>query len=448
MDKKLIDIRQAEELIEGVSPNWENKTYDYASPLSNTKRPDAEISENIEPIHSEENQSFGEIANRPIYQVADNTLVVDTKVNSVYGLINQNGFIEGFSPISQSTTEFLFERGVYLIDGKYINFKTNVYKGKIIYVSDEIIITLPLSLTPGSLYYLYLDDTGDYIIDTIYSIGSGTGAITLASFNTDSNGLYEIGSFVDLREFVTLGEAETYTNANPVPETIGGISAGSTFNNKTTSEMLDLLLYPYIAPSISLSANVSPGIFEFGNNINSLTLNATTIKKSNPITLVEFYRGASLIHSVPSPNANGGLESYVETNPITSSVSFSSKVGDGTQIITSNSISYTYVYPYYVGDTSMSTPDETTIKAMTKLIKTKSNTTRNYTITNSRFCIAFPSSYGNLTSVLDANLFNITGDFTIQTLNMTMLDSQVVSYKVYIFNNITTQTNFNVYFNI
>ena len=43
-------------------------------------------------------------------------------------------------------------------------------------------------------------------------------------------------------------DAETYTNATPMPSTVGGWNAGSTFSNKTTSQMFDGLLYPYQLP--------------------------------------------------------------------------------------------------------------------------------------------------------------------------------------------------------
>lgn len=48
------------------------------------------------------------------------------------------------------------------------------------------------------------------------------------------------------------GDADvTYTNATEVPTTLGGISAGSTFDGATITEMFDSLLYPYQAPAWS-----------------------------------------------------------------------------------------------------------------------------------------------------------------------------------------------------
>jgi hypothetical protein len=44
----------------------------------------------------------------------------------------------------------------------------------------------------------------------------------------------------------------TFTNPSPTPTTIGGISCGSTFTDKTMQEMWDLLLYPYQSPAFTL----------------------------------------------------------------------------------------------------------------------------------------------------------------------------------------------------
>lgn len=46
--------------------------------------------------------------------------------------------------------------------------------------------------------------------------------------------------------------AESYfTNLNPTPVTLGGIPAGTAFNNQTLQEMFDALLYPYQNPAFT-----------------------------------------------------------------------------------------------------------------------------------------------------------------------------------------------------
>jgi len=47
------------------------------------------------------------------------------------------------------------------------------------------------------------------------------------------------------------GEAPLYTNTQPVPEKIGGIEVGETFDEVPLTEMWDKLLYPYMNPALS-----------------------------------------------------------------------------------------------------------------------------------------------------------------------------------------------------
>ncbi|RKZ88577.1 MAG: hypothetical protein DRQ39_02215 [Gammaproteobacteria bacterium] len=44
---------------------------------------------------------------------------------------------------------------------------------------------------------------------------------------------------------------DSYTNLVPVPEDLGGVEQGDTFNNQTFSQMFDKLLYPYQYPSFT-----------------------------------------------------------------------------------------------------------------------------------------------------------------------------------------------------
>ena len=49
-------------------------------------------------------------------------------------------------------------------------------------------------------------------------------------------------------------DVETYTNATPMPSTVGGYATGTTFSNKTMTEMWDGVLYPYQVPAFSAFA--------------------------------------------------------------------------------------------------------------------------------------------------------------------------------------------------
>lgn len=242
---------------------------------------------------------------------------------------------------------------------------------------------------------------------------------------------------------ISSGAGGTYTNLTPTISSIGGISAGSTFSSQTMTDMFNRLLYPYLAPTISLSLSPATGVREFGNTVASVTMNATTTKRSNNITLVEFYRGASLIHTQVAPLSGGGLESYVDATPVsTNGITFTSKAGDGTQTTTSSGSSYTFVYPFYSGVGAQGLTGAQIRSTLTMLIKTPSNTTTVTSPTNQVFYLAYPNTSAGLTSILDTNGFETLSDYTLRTVSITGLDTTAQTYKVYEYKNLTTQTNF------
>lgn len=81
----------------------------------------------------------------------------------------------------------------------------------------------------------------------------------------------------------------TFTNIEPVPETIGGIEAGTTFPDRhTMQEMWDLLLYPYQYPAFTQFYIDGVGVdLEIGNGFPVLPNTTETFKWtiSNPATL-------------------------------------------------------------------------------------------------------------------------------------------------------------------
>jgi hypothetical protein len=210
----------------------------------------------------------------------------------------------------------------------------------------------------------------------------------------------------------------------------------------TVAAALDQIFnFIYVAPAVTLSASPSGTTKEYGDPINAISFSATTVKKTNPITSVDFYRGTTYRGSSYPPNPNGGIETFSETLPVSSSVIYYAKVSDGTSTTTSIGITYTYVYPFYygVGAEGLTCSQ---VQALTKSVKSKSNTTVVTSPASQVYYFAYPASYGNLTSILDTNLFETISDYTKRTVNCTMLDSTTQIYYIYEFNNITTQTNF------
>lgn len=91
------------------------------------------------------------------------------------------------------------------------------------------------------------------------------------------------------------------------------------------------------------------------------------------------------------------------------------------------------------------------IQDLTKVLSQRESKTFSFSPTNQVPYIAYPTSYGSLTSIKDGNGFDITLDFTKTTVTFTLappnLSGGTAPYYVYEFKNLTSQPTFNWTFN-
>lgn len=222
---------------------------------------------------------------------------------------------------------------------------------------------------------------------------------------------------------------------------IDNAAAAKTLSEANANQIEMLLGVVYVPPAVTISTNPNVSVKEYGDNIDVIVLTAATTKKVYPIEKVEFYRDSVLINTISAPNPDGGNETYTDSTAISDTVTFTAKVYD--EQSSSQSVkTINYVYPFYVGSVANSSPTEAQIKALSKLVKTKGDTAYSFTLTDSRFVIAYPKSYGTLSSILDKNGFETINSYTRTEVTITGLNGVAVVYYVYTLNNITTQTNF------
>ena len=228
-----------------------------------------------------------------------------------------------------------------------------------------------------------------------------------------------------------------YNNATPIITAIGGIAAGTTFDNVPVKEMFDKLLYPYTKPTITGSATPGSATKEFGDPVSVTQIKAVVTKKSEAITKVEFLKAGSVVHTITESVANGGTFTYdpEEAISIDATTTLQVKAYDSQSNVSANAATYTFVYPFYHGVVdagkigAMTSADVT---ALTKDISGKGTKTYSYTTNNNCMVVAYPASYGDLKTALDSNNFENIGSFTKQTINVTGLDSTEQSYNVYV----------------
>lgn len=258
-------------------------------------------------------------------------------------------------------------------------------------------------------------------------------------------------------ELQTSGNSEVnWFNITNVPETVpeyiphnetisgvGGIFAGTDLGTDPMpiQNVIDDMLYPL---SISLISDPVASVREYGNTAPNVELTATTTRNTDDISVVNFYCSGVVIKSVIPPiHPEGGIQTYIDNTLLSVTKTYYALVGDNTSTKNSNSITFTFVYPYYYGVGAPGLTG-TQIAALTKLVAVVGNKTTSNSPTIQVYYFAYPSSYPVLTSILDTNGFETISDYTIRTVSITGLDGTSQSYRVYEFNNLTTQTSFTI----
>ncbi len=245
-------------------------------------------------------------------------------------------------------------------------------------------------------------------------------------------------------------ESDIFVTDMTVINGIGGIESGSDLNGMTTLEILNKLIFPYVAPSITISGTPNGGLYEKGNTQTITNVRVSVTKKSERIIKIEIFDGGTSLGILEGVDIENGGTFNFEVNVSVNSINkqLSAVVTDNSnKSYSSKTNSFNFVYPYYVGVCDVNSEiTESLIKGLTKKIETKGSKTITYTTDNQRMIFAYPTSYGLISKILDANSFDVTNTFLHSTLNIIGLDNTSQSYYVYI-NGASTVSNFNMKFN-
>lgn len=311
--------------------------------------------------------------------------------------------------------------------------------------------------------------TGGSAVTFVTNDFSGTGVQTAFTLSVDPTDIVNTDVYISgvyqqkNSAYTVVGTTLTFTSPPPLgtnnievkigaPSVTGGSFTAPNgyslrFNETFVSSDLQsaingILKISYAAPAISLSGAGSGTIREKGASVASAPLSATTTKTAKDIQRVEFFRGVtSLFVSDPVAAPTGGVVTYTDATPFTNNVSYTAQVTDvvagagGPTTVTSNTVNYQFVYPYY-SDAGAVGLTPAAVGALTKDISASSNKVKTFAATNGQvFYFAYPAAYPALTSILDASNFETITDWTLTTANITGLDATAQSYKIYKFNN-------------
>lgn len=221
---------------------------------------------------------------------------------------------------------------------------------------------------------------------------------------------------------------------------VGAIASGTTLAKGTTfTEFVQKLLISEIAPTTTFTASGS-GVKEIGTSVTpTLTLVVNTVGTGTP-TAIKFYSGSTLLDTQDYVSGTNTY-SFTMTDAITTNTTVKGvleyKKSDDTSATIEKSASYTFVMASYYGAVTTAPTDKAGIIALTKNVKNTKALTAAFNLSNQRSCYCYPASFGNLTSIKDANNFEYLSSYT--KTNVTVDE---VSYNVYTLTDPVTATGF------
>lgn len=221
--------------------------------------------------------------------------------------------------------------------------------------------------------------------------------------------------------------------------TVGAIASGTTLAEGTTfTEFVQKLLISEIAPTTTFTASGS-GVKEIGTSVTpTLTLTITGMGTGTPQS-IKFYSGSTLLDTQAYVDGTNtytyDMSAISDTTTVKGILEY--KKSDNTTATVEKSATYTFVMASYYGAVATAPTDKAGIIALTKNVKNTKALTTTFNLSNQRSCYCYPASFGNLTSIKDANNFEYLSSYT--KTNVTVDD---VSYNVYTLTDLVTASGF------
>jgi len=257
-----------------------------------------------------------------------------------------------------------------------------------------------------------IDIDGVGVLDIVK--GDETGLVPLEAGDIQNTVLYYM--LYDGGQFQIFTEnpdsiPNTYTNLNPVPLTLGGVLAGTTFNNTPISGVFDMLFYPYIASQFStFSISGQATILEVGQSI--VAGNKTFVwSTSNPggvaVNTVKIKQVTAPASTLASGLANDGNQVINFASPITKSVATShtwrieaTRTNSSTMF---KNYSVSWRWRIFYGNNANTVLTEADIEALSNT-NLDTTFTGSYTFAGGNYkYFAFPSAFGAVNLFKDAD---------------------------------------------
>ena len=230
------------------------------------------------------------------------------------------------------------------------------------------------------------------------------------------------------------GGTETYTNLTPTAVSIGGIPAGSTFDNMTMQEMWDALLYPYQTPIFSSFTSSMSTPIEVGSTIpaGSVTFLWNTTNSSNiaanSIKIDDITAGNTLASGLANTGTTAISISEI-TNVMATSHQWKITATNTKGAFVSRTLNVYWQWKIYYGESALTDLIEADVEAL-RVGTLAANVSGNYSFNAGEYkWICYPTSFGLKTTFKDAST---NFDVAMQpALTKSITNSQGVSTNYY-----------------
>lgn len=217
----------------------------------------------------------------------------------------------------------------------------------------------------------------------------------------------------------------SYTNATPVTSDIGGISAGTTFNNTPLKEILDNLFYPYLKPAFT-SFSLNNKVVEVGTAVttNNYSWAISNVANAKLDTLTLTLDGQQLTIGNKVGNGNNvAIANTSITKNTAASVTATIRANNSKDEAFSANATISWKYKMYTGVSTKDTLTADEIKAMTSKLADNAKGVHNYTGSGYQYLV-FPAAWGMPATIKD----NKTGfGLSYSKLNNVSISSNGVS---------------------
>ena len=230
------------------------------------------------------------------------------------------------------------------------------------------------------------------------------------------------------------GGTETYTNLTPTAVSIGGIPAGSTFDNMTMQEMWDALLYPYQTPIFSSFTSSMSTPIEVGSTIpaGSVTFLWNTTNSSNiaanSIKIDDITAGNNLASGLANTGTTA-ISILAITNVMATSHQWKITATNTKGVFLSRTLNVYWQWKIYYGESALTDLIEADVEAL-RVGTLAANVSGNYSFNAGEYkWICYPTSFGLKTTFKDAST---NFDVAMQpALTKSITNSQGVSTNYY-----------------